>query len=220
MIDRLHYISQASTAGSHLESIEQVLKAGGKWIQLRIKDQNEAQILQIALQAKEMCQRYGAILIVNDHPHLAKKVGCDGVHLGLQDMPIAAARTIAGPDLIIGGTANTFEDILLRVSEGSNYIGLGPYRFTKTKNNLSPIIGLEGYKHLMRKVQEAGISVPIVAIGGIDIDDLPALMNTGIYGVALSGALTNQEDLMHKLKLINTTLTSNSYTSQYVKNSR
>jgi thiamine-phosphate pyrophosphorylase len=202
MIDKLHYISQATTNGSHLDAIAEVLASGGRWVQLRIKDQTADKVLALAMEAQALCSRFGAKLIVNDYPLVAEEAGCDGVHLGLQDMPIGEARQRIGPDLIIGGTANTFDHIMDRVTAGANYIGLGPYRFTRTKQNLSPIIGLEGYRKIMSKVREAGIVVPVIAIGGIQASDIPALIAAGVYGVAVSGALTNQPDTSHQIKLI------------------
>jgi thiamine-phosphate pyrophosphorylase len=202
MIDKLHYISQATTNRSHLDAIAQVLEAGGRWIQLRIKEQPMETVLELAIAAHALCTRFEAKLIVNDYPFVAKEIACAGVHLGLQDMPVAEARQVIGPDMIIGGTANTFDHILDRVAAGANYIGLGPYRFTRTKQNLSPLIGLEGYREIMTKVKEAGILVPVIAIGGIRASDIPALMAAGVYGVAVSGALTNQPDTSHQIKLI------------------
>lgn len=207
MIYPLQYISQAPRTGTHLDAIEQVLQAGGKWIQLRIKNQSETEIMPFAKAAQALCESYGAKLIINDFPHLAKAVGSYGVHLGLQDMPIAEARKIIGPTQIIGGTANTFEHILQRVAEGADYIGLGPFRFTRTKENLSPIVGLEGYQQLMEKVRRAGITTPIVAIGGIEAEDIPAILETGIYGIALSAVLTNQAQTSAVLEEINSKFT-------------
>ncbi|WEK17489.1 MAG: thiamine phosphate synthase [Candidatus Pedobacter colombiensis] len=192
MIDKLHYISQSPIGSSHLQSIERVLLAGGKWIQLRVKDQTEAEVLPLALEAAALCKKHGAKLIVNDYPLVALKAEAYGLHLGLADMPIAEARAIVGPDMVIGGTANTLAHMLQRADEGANYIGLGPYRFTTTKQNLSPVIGLQGYIELMKQAREAGMYLPVIAIGGIETVDIPLLMQTGIHGVAVSGALTNQ----------------------------
>jgi len=203
MIHPLQYISQAPRTGTHIDAIEQVLQAGGKWIQLRIKHQAEAEILPFAKAAQALCEKYGARLIVNDFPHLAKAVNSYGVHLGLQDMPISEARKIIGKNQIIGGTANTFEHILQRVAEGADYIGLGPFRFTRTKENLSPVVGLAGYHNLMEKVRKAGINTPIIAIGGIEAADIPAILETGIYGIAISAALTNQTQTAAVIEEIN-----------------
>ncbi|ACU04673.1 MULTISPECIES: thiamine phosphate synthase [Pedobacter] len=201
-IDQLHYISQASREG-HLEAIERVLLAGGKWIQLRVKNEPEAVVLSLAIAAAALCKKHAARLIVNDYPEIALKAGADGVHLGLDDMPVAAARAILGPDLIIGGTANTFGQLQQRVAEGADYIGLGPYRFTTTKQNLSPVIGLQGYVKLMEQAKAAGIGTPVIAIGGITADDIPLLMQAGLYGVAVSGALSHPQDTSVVLNHIN-----------------
>lgn len=194
MIDRLHYISQAPVGGSHLAAIESVLLAGGKWIQLRVKNQTEEEVLPLAIKAAALCKQYGAKLIVNDYPQVALKAGAHGVHLGLDDMPIAKARALVGTEMIIGGTANTLAHMQLRAEEGADYIGLGPYRFTTTKQNLSPVIGLQGYIDLMEQSKQADIRLPVIAIGGIETADIPLLIQTGIHGVAVSGALTNKTD--------------------------
>ena len=194
MIDKLHYISQQTPIRTHLAAIKAALNAGCKWIQLRVKDQPELLILEYALEAQALCKQFGAKLIVNDHPEIALKAGAYGLHLGLQDMPIAQARQIVGSQMIIGGTANTFEHIQQRVAEGADYIGLGPYRFTRTKEKLSPILGLEGYREISEQVKSAGISIPIIAIGGIEPNDIPAIIQTGIHGVAISGAITHAAD--------------------------
>lgn len=194
MIDKLHYISQETENISHLDAIKKTLIAGAKWIQLRVKNKPEEAILELAIKANALCQAYGARLIVNDHPLIALKAEAYGLHLGLTDMPIVEARSIVGDQMIIGGTANTFEHVKQRVAEGADYIGLGPYRFTNTKQNLSPIIGLEGYEAIMKQVSVSGITTPIIAIGGIELADISLIMTTGVHGVALSGALTNQDD--------------------------
>ncbi|MDO7742297.1 MAG: thiamine phosphate synthase, partial [Pedobacter sp.] len=137
---------------------------------------------------------YEAKLIVNDYPRIALQADAWGVHLGLDDMPVPEARALLGPDKCIGGTANTFADIQRRAAEGADYIGLGPFRFTTTKKNLSPIVGLQGYTELMKQMREAGITIPVIAIGGINPADIPAILQTGIYGIAISGVLTHDPE--------------------------
>ncbi len=200
MIDKLHYISQAQPDGDHLTSIKCALEAGCKWIQLRIKDQSEEVVLEYARAANSLCKHHGAKLIVNDYPGIALKAGAYGLHLGLQDMRIQDARKIVGHTMIIGGTANTIEDVEQRIAEGADYVGLGPYRFTTTKKNLSPILGYEGIKNIMQQLSKPG--VPVIAIGGIRPEDILMIMQTGVHGVALSGAITqatNQEALVSRL---------------------
>lgn len=190
MISTLHYISQHH----HIDNIQSACKAGCRWIQLRIKDAPESTIMREALAAKAICYTYGAKLIINDHPHIAKAIGADGVHVGKKDMSVAAARNITGKDMIVGGTANTLADILQHVEDGASYVGVGPYRFTTTKQGLSPILGLEGIYSIMQQLKALGIDIPVIAIGGILSADLPDLMATGIHGIAVSGLITQAAD--------------------------
>jgi thiamine-phosphate pyrophosphorylase len=202
MIDRLHYISQPFPNGSHLTALECALEAGCKWVQLRIKNMPHDLILKYATEANKICNQYGAKLIVNDHPGIALEAGAHGIHLGLEDMPIAKARAIVGKKMIIGGTANTFQHIEQRAAEGVDYIGLGPYRFTHTKQNLKPILGLQGYKNILQQTHAAGIDIPIIAVGGILLDDIDTIMQTGVYGIAASSALTfskNRKQLVKQM---------------------
>ncbi|WP_316841862.1 thiamine phosphate synthase [Pedobacter gandavensis] len=194
MIDRLHYISQSSAEFSHLEAIEQVLNAGGKWIQLRVKNQAENEVLNLAKAANDLCKKFASKLIINDFPEISKAIDADGTHVGLNDISIVNARLSIGNHKIIGATANTFADLQKSVAAGANYIGLGPYRFTSTKQNLSPILGLEGFKKIMDQMRNANINIPVIAIGGLTPEDLPELLKTGVYGVALSGVLSNNKD--------------------------
>jgi thiamine-phosphate pyrophosphorylase len=190
MISTLQYISQPV----HLENIQAACEAGCRWIQLRIKDAPKSVITRETQLAKTICADYGATLIINDHPHIAKAVGADGVHVGKNDMTVAEARKIMNSDAIIGGTANTLQDILRHVQDGADYVGLGPYRFTTTKQKLSPILGLEGIYAIMQQLEALGIDIPIIAIGGIQAEDVPDLIRTGIHGIAVSGLLTHATD--------------------------
>jgi len=194
MIDKLHYISQQPENGSHLTAIREALEAGCKWVQLRVKDQPAGVILEYAIEANKLCNQHRAKLIVNDHPEIALKAGAYGVHLGLQDMSVAQARRIVGQQMIIGGTANTFQHIRQRVAEGVDYIGCGPYRFTTTKAKLSPILGLEGLKAILIQMRAANMTVPIIGIGGVLPEDITSLVDAGLYGVAISGAITRATD--------------------------
>jgi thiamine-phosphate pyrophosphorylase len=191
MIDKLHYISQETERVNHIDAVRAALTAGCKWIQLRIKDQTASDILAIAIEAGKLCAQHEAKLIINDYPEIAVAAGAHGVHLGLDDLPIHKARQIVGHNMIIGGTANTFEHVLRAHAEGADYIGLGPFRYTATKKKLSPIIGLAGYDRIMQQLRQKGIAIPVIAIGGIETDDLPDIMRTGVHGVAISAAITH-----------------------------
>ena len=190
----IQFISHSNERCSYIEGIRLSLEGGCKWVQLRMKDAPDEQVAQLGVQARGLCDRYGAKLILDDRVELVAKTGADGVHLGKNDMPIAQAREILGPGKIIGGTANTFEDIVAHWKSGADYIGCGPFRFTTTKKNLSPILGLEGYRDIVARMKDAGITLPLVAIGGITAEDIPAILETGVDGIAVSGTVLRAED--------------------------
>lgn len=190
----LQYISHFTPQISYAEGIRMALEGGCRWIQLRMKDAPAEEIIACAEEVLPLCRRHGAKFLLDDHVELVRQLGADGVHLGKNDMPVDEARKILGPDIIIGGTANTIEDIIRLHKQGADYIGCGPFRFTTTKKNLSPILGLDVYKSIVLKMKELGIDLPIVAIGGITVEDIPAVMGTGVSGIALSGAILGAPD--------------------------
>ena len=210
---KLQYISQGDTQEEQLNNIQKALEFGCRWIQLRFKKANAETLEQTALMAKELCKEFDAIFIINDHVTLAKKIDADGVHLGLTDTSIKEARELLGEEKIIGGTANSYEDVVQRFHEKCNYVGLGPYKFTSTKEKLSPIVGLEGYKKIISTLKSEGIEIPIFAIGGILEEDIDPIINTGIYGIAVSGLITNNptESLQNKMVELNSEPSNQKY---------
>jgi thiamine-phosphate pyrophosphorylase len=190
MISKLHYISQGNTVGEQLYNIQKTLDNGCDWIQLRFKNGKYNELQVVAEKTKQLCNQYKATFIINDKVDLAYQIEADGVHLGLDDMRIKDARAILGNQKIIGGTANTFAHILQRVNEKCDYIGLGPFHFTTTKEKLSPILGLEGYKSILNQMDEQHSQTPLIAIGGITLKDIDSLIETGLHGIAVSGLLT------------------------------
>lgn len=191
---RLQFITHFTEKYSYLDSARMALEGGCRWIQLRMKDVPDEEIRAVAIEMKELCRQYDATFLLDDRVALAKDLGAGGVHLGKNDMPIAEARRVLGKDFKIGGTANTFDDVRVHFHAGADYIGCGPFRFTTTKKNLSPILGLEGYRHILQRMREENITLPVVAIGGITAEDIPALMETGISGIALSGTILRAPD--------------------------
>lgn len=202
-IEQLQYIT-TSNADNVLEEILETCKAGINWIQLRLKNTSDKDFKNIAIKSKEICDTYNVTLIVNDHVHIAKEINADGIHIGKNDMPVNEARNILGDEKIIGGTANSYNDYKKLVNEGINYVGLGPFAFTKTKKNLSPIVGLKGYKDITEKIKENKLAiVPIVAVGGIITKDVASIIFTGIYGIAISGVVAtsmNKRETIAQLK--------------------
>ena len=198
----LQFISHYTERYSYLDSIRLALEGGCRWIQLRMKDTPDEEVRPVAIEALQMCRDVGATFIIDDRVELVKELGADGVHLGKNDMPISEARKVLGSAFIIGGTANTFEDVKAHYEASANYIGCGPFRFTTTKKSLSPVLGLEGYRHIVEQMEEANIHLPIVAIGGITAEDIPAIMQTEVTGIALSGTILHAEKPIDEMKKI------------------
>lgn len=189
----LQFITHHNAQYDYMSGAIAALKGGCKWIQLRMKDAQLDEIGRVLTQLKPICQEYNAILIIDDHVELVAEFDIDGVHLGKNDMPPLQARDILGEKYIIGGTANTFNDIVRLHKEGVDYIGLGPFRYTQTKQNLSPVLGIDGYKKILSQCHDASITTPIVAIGGIECSDIPHIIETGVSGIAMSGAILRSE---------------------------
>ena len=196
----LQFITHPSENMTILEEIENVVAGGCKWVQLRMKDADKEEIKAVARKSKEICKKNDVILVIDDYADIAKELELNGVHLGKKDMPVDEARKLLGEEFIIGATANSFEDIEALRHTDIDYIGLGPFRFTSTKKNLSPVIGIEGYAEIMRRKAESSINIPIVAIGGICYDDINDIMDTGINGIAVSGSLINAENMTEETK--------------------
>lgn len=207
MKHQVQFISHHNERYGYLDSVRIALLGGCRWIQLRMKNATDDEVRPIAIEAQRLCREADATFIIDDRVELVRELRADGVHLGKNDMPIAAARQLLGPGFIIGGTANTFADVKAISDAGGDYVGCGPFRFTTTKEKLSPILGLDGYRHIVSRMQTEGICIPIVAIGGIEADDIQPILATGVTGIALSGAVLRADNPVEKMKEIVTTET-------------
>lgn len=202
-IEKFHYITCDTINHSHSDLAIKAINSGCKWVQIRIKNKDKYFIKNEVLKVKKYINENNLIdtkLILNDYVDIAYDVQVDGVHLGKNDMSPQEARKILGKNFIIGATANTFEDIVNLANFEIDYIGLGPYRFTTTKEKLEKILGLEGYKEIMNKIKYSNIQIPIIAIGGIKYEDLEKIINTGIHGVAVSSYITFSDNFENTIK--------------------
>lgn len=190
----LQLITHPTEALDVVEGARLALEGGCRWIQLRHKEADTETLLDEGSRIAALCRDYSATFIVDDHVELVEKLHADGVHLGQNDMPVADARRILGPAKIIGATANTFGTLLEAARAGAYYAGVGPYRFTSTKKNLAPTLGLEGYDNIMGECRRNGIRIPVVAIGGIVPADIPAILRIGVSGVAISSTILGSPD--------------------------
>lgn len=196
----IQFITHQTDTIGYVEGAKMALEGGCKWIQLRMKDATDDEVRQAAAEIQPLCKQHEAVFLLDDRVELAKEQHADGVHLGKNDMPVDEARRILGEEYIIGGTANTFEDIERLASQGADYIGCGPFRFTTTKKNLAPVLGIEGYRNIIAKMREAGIGLPVVAIGGITADDIDEILATGVRGIAVSGTVLTAKNPVEEMK--------------------
>ncbi len=197
----VQFITHQTDSVSYKESALLALEGGCTWIQLRMKGATDDEAESVALELLDECRKRGATFILDDRVQLCKKIGADGVHLGKNDMPVNEARELLGHEFIIGGTANTFDDIKRLRAQSADYIGCGPFRFTRTKDNLAPILGLNGYRRIVEQMQKELVRIPVCAIGGIELVDVPALLDAGVQGVAVSGAILradNPQEMMRR----------------------
>lgn len=198
----LLFITHQTECITTLQSIEIALAGGCRHIQLRMKGATPDEVLHTAIRAQELCINAQAQLYINDHAAIAAQVGAAGVHLGKSDMQPSEARKVLPQGSLIGGTANTFDDILYLAKQGVDYIGLGPFRFTTTKKGLSPTLGIAGYLAITRQCREHNIHLPILAIGGITYEDIPAIIGTGVSGVAISSTILQAANPIAETKRI------------------
>lgn len=190
----LQFITNSDSPRGIIAQAQAAIAGGCRWVQLRMKDSKAKDVAAVARKLKDICAASDCILVVDDLVDVAKEVGLNGVHLGKNDMPPMKARMELGAEAIIGVTANTYEDIVRYSRMDIDYIGLGPFRFTSTKKNLSPVLGIDGYSKIMSQCFANKIRIPTVAIGGITQHDIAAIMATGVHGIAVSGAVINATD--------------------------
>ncbi len=171
-----------------LDQIEEALRGGVTLLQLREKNLPEEEFLKEALQVKELCHRYNVPLIINDNVDVAEKSGADGVHVGIEDAPVAEIRRRMGPDFIIGATAKTVEQAVFAERSGADYLGVGAVYPSPTKKNAIRIT-----KEQLLEICSA-VSIPAVAIGGITAENLPPLAGSGIAGAAVVSAVFGAEN--------------------------
>lgn len=187
----LYAITDRSWVGrqSLLEQIESALRGGATMVQLREKGMDPAAFQKEAAEALALCRQYGAPLIINDNVDIALAVGADGVHVGAADQPVAAVRARAGGRFLIGATAKTVAQAQNAQAAGADYLGVGAVFPSPTKPEAIRITPA-----LLREIC-ASVSIPAVAIGGINLENMDALRGTGIAGVALVSAVFAATDI-------------------------
>ena len=196
----IQFITHTNDRYDYVEGARLAMAGGCRWIQLRMKDAPKDTFLAAATAIGQLCKTYHATFILDDHAEWVQEAGADGVHLGKNDMPVSEARKLLGSRYVIGGTANTFDDVERLYRDGADYIGCGPFRFTTTKQKLSPILGADGYRRIVSQMKLHHITIPIVAIGGILSSDISDVMATGVSGIAVSGAILNADSPVEEMQ--------------------
>lgn len=192
----LQYITNTECDTPVADQVLGVIEGGCRWVQIRMKDATDDEIRKVVEAVKPKCLEKEVFLILNDRVELAKELNVGGVHIGKEDMPPSKARMILGPAAVIGVTANTFADILAVSQLDIDYFGIGPFRHTSTKKNLAPVLGIDGIRNICYEMAENNINIPHVAVGGITYDDILPLLEAGVNGVAVSGAIANAKDIV------------------------
>ena len=188
-IGRLHVLTDARAGRDALYSAIEALRAGAPVIQLRVKGVTDRYLYELGVQLVATCREFGALCLVNDRVDIALAIEADGTHLGADDLPVAAARRIAGPRHIIGGTAREPVRAAQLVAEGATYLGVGPAFATSTKDGLPDPIGADGIGAVATSV-----SVPVIAIGGVTTANVASLRAVGAHGVAVVSEISDAPD--------------------------
>ncbi|MCK0145805.1 thiamine phosphate synthase [Arenibacter sp. F26102] len=199
IIPKLHYISQGNSPKEHLDNIQKACTSGIELVRLGLKDVAEKKILKVAHQAREITAHFQTRLLINNHYKIAYEVKADGVHLGKTGTGPTTARKQLYSWQMIGGTANTLQDCEVLLAEEVDYISLGPFRSTVDTDNLSTVLGLNGYTAI---IDVLNTKTPILGVGGITIEDVTAIVGTGISGLVVSGEITRNFDnikIFHQL---------------------
>ena len=188
-LGRLHVLTDAREGRRPLEVVAAALSAGAPVIQVRAKRVTDRAYFDFATRVAQLCGGAGALCVVDDRPDVALAVGAGGTHLGADDLPLQAARRVVGTDHVLGGTTREPAGARALVAEGADYLGVGPAYATTTKDGLPDPLGPEGVGAVA-----AAVDVPVIAIGAVTAERVPALLAAGAHGVAVVGAVSDAAD--------------------------
>ncbi|WP_316830527.1 thiamine phosphate synthase [Pedobacter aquatilis] len=195
-IEKLQYITHDIPHLTHIEQAQNACEAGAKWIQYRCLTKADDELLKDINAIAEICDDWGTTLIVTNHIHLFGKADIQGFHIEDMDADFTSIREKVGDDITLGGSANTIENLIRLAKSGVDYAGFGPFSITETKPNDYPLITIEQYRSTIKELKALNITLPVLAVGGVKTYDVEALMQTGIYGIAVSGAINFADDFI------------------------
>ncbi|QEC76662.1 thiamine phosphate synthase [Mucilaginibacter ginsenosidivorax] len=190
-ISRFHYITQDMPQRSHIQQVEIACNAGANWIQYRCNTKPENELIAEIDQIAAICDDWGATLIITNHYQLLDKVDAQGVHIEDEAADFSAIREAINDDKTLGASATNLAGLLKTQDSGIvDYCVLGPFAHTETRPNNFPLLGYDGY----RQLEKAPVEIPVIATGGIQLQDVELLLKTGIYGIAVSSAINRSVD--------------------------
>jgi len=198
-ISKFHYLTQDLPNRSHAEQALIACGNGANWVQYRCMTKPDEELVNEINEIATICDDWGATLMVTNHYHLLEKVDAQGVHIEDMDADLVAIRKRIGGDKTIGASSTDIQRLLYVQQLGVvDYSGYGPFRHTDTKPNNKPLLGFEGY----RELQKYHVEIPIIAVGGVQLDDVEHLLEAGVYGVAVSSAINLAVDPGNMVKEI------------------
>lgn len=190
-ISKFHYLTQDLPHRSHIEQAQIACEAGANWVQYRCMSKSDDELIAEIHQIASICDDWGATLILANHYHLLDKVDAQGVHIENLNADFAAIRNIITDEKTLGASAANLHDLLKVQNSGVvDYCGYGPFAHTDTRPNDRPLIGYMGY----RELEKHPVTIPVIAVGGIQLKDAELLMQTGVYGIAVSAAINLSPD--------------------------
>ncbi|MFZ6003092.1 MAG: thiamine phosphate synthase [Actinomycetota bacterium] len=189
MIGRLHVITDTRAGRNPLVVVDAALRAGAPVVQVRGKDLTDRELYELTCRVADRCAAHGATCVVDDRVHVAQAAEVAGVHVGDQDLPVAAVRGLLGPEAVLGATARDPMTARAHEAAGATYLGVGPAYATSTKAGLPAPIGTAGVGRVARAV-----AIPVIAIAGVTAGRVPELLAAGAYGVAVIGALSDADN--------------------------
>ncbi|MEO5912388.1 MAG: thiamine phosphate synthase [Pelobium sp.] len=188
-ISKFHYLTQDLPQRSHTEQVQMACEAGAGWIQYRCLSKSDEEMLNELHTIASICDDWGTTLMVTNHFHLLPLADIQGVHMEDMDIDLREIREIIGGNKTLGASANTYEQVVNHIQHTADYVGCGPFGESLTKPNSFAHFGIKGYQDMVENLKKNKLEIPLIAVGGIALENVGTLLETGIYGIAVSGAI-------------------------------
>lgn len=196
-ISKFHYLTLDMPGHSHASQALIACSAGANWIRYRCMTKTEDELIDEINEIAEICDDWGATLIITNHYDLLDRVDAQGVHIEDADADLVTIRKIIGEDKTLGASANNLPHLLKIQDLGVvDYVGYGPFASTDSKSDDTPVLGYNGYRQLERSLVE----IPVIVVGGIKLSDVEHLKQTGIYGITISATIDPSPDPVQEVK--------------------